>query len=88
MNANKLANELDKCSCVYYDSTTNQYFDDVELSSKAADMLRQQAQEIEQLKEKAEHYEQRYRDAVMDLQIEKPVDKQLRSRSTYFGNNP
>jgi polyhydroxyalkanoate synthesis regulator phasin len=49
MTANELADELDECSCVYYDSTTNQYFDDVELSSKAADMLRQQAKEIEQL---------------------------------------
>jgi hypothetical protein len=50
MTANELADELDKCSCVYYDSTTNQYFNDVELSSKTANMLRQQAHEINNLK--------------------------------------
>jgi hypothetical protein len=43
MTANELADELNECSCVYYDSTTNQYFNDVELSSKVATMLRQQA---------------------------------------------
>ena len=54
MTANQLADELNECSCVYYDSTTNQYFNDIELSSKAANMLRQQAKEIEQLKEALE----------------------------------
>ena len=49
MNANELADELGICACVYYDSTTNQYFEDVELSSKIADMLRQQAKEIIEL---------------------------------------
>ena len=50
MNANELADELGECSCVYYDSTTNQYFDDIELSKKIATMLREQAQEIADLK--------------------------------------
>ena len=50
MTANELADELGECSCVYYDSTTNQYFDDIELSKKIATMLREQAQEIADLK--------------------------------------
>jgi hypothetical protein len=49
MTANQLADELGECSCVYYDSTTNQHFEDVELPCKVANMLRQQAQTIERL---------------------------------------
>ena len=62
MTANELADELGKCSCVYYDSTTNQYFNDVELSSKAANMLRQQEQKIAELEKDffmlQKHYDQ------------------------------
>jgi uncharacterized membrane protein YgaE (UPF0421/DUF939 family) len=49
MTANQLADKLGECSCVYYDSTTNQYFDDVKLSKEVATMLRKQAQTIERL---------------------------------------
>ena len=66
MTANELADELDRCSCVYYDSTTNQYFDDIELSKKIATMLRQQAQEIE-----------RYHNMLHDKDVEITTLKQI-----------
>ena len=68
MTANELADEIDRCSCVYYDSTTNQYFNDVELSSKAANMLRQQAQKIEKLKEDISEYQQEIEQLRSDLE--------------------
>jgi len=37
---------------------------------KAVPMLGQQQTEIETLKEKAEHWEEKYRDAIADLSIE------------------
>ena len=62
MTANELADELDECSCVYYDSTTNQYFNDVELSYNVAIMLRQQEQKIAELEKNLfilqKHYDQ------------------------------
>ena len=62
MTANELADELGECSCVYYDSTTNQYFNDVELSYNVAIMLRQQEQKIAELEKNLfilqKHYDQ------------------------------
>jgi hypothetical protein len=62
MTANELANELDECNLVYRDSTTNLYFDKVELSNKVSTMLRQQEQKIASLEKDLfmlqKHYDQ------------------------------
>jgi len=62
MTAYELADELGECSCVYYDLTTNQYFNDVELSYNVAIMLRQQEQKIAELEKNLfilqKHYDQ------------------------------
>jgi len=42
----------------------------LEWVQKAVPMLGQQQTEIETLKEKAEHWEEKYRDAIADLSIE------------------
>ena len=68
MTANELADELGECSCVYYDSTTNQYFNDVELSYNVAIMLRQQEQKIAELEKNLfilqKHYDQLCEDCI------------------------
>ena len=56
MTANELADELEICSCVYYDTTTKKYFEHVDLLIDSANMLRQQAQEIENLKSKVQYW--------------------------------
>ena len=42
-----------------------------DLNIKAVNKIKEQAKEIEQLKEKAEHFEKRLRDTLIDLQVEK-----------------
>jgi len=56
MTANELADELDRCAIFDYDATTNEYFVNVKLSEEVAPMLRQQAQEIENLKSKVQYW--------------------------------
>jgi len=77
MTANELADAMDIRALIRRQATSRKSVQEgaddrlADQLEQAATMLRQQAKEIEELKNKAQHYEDRWRDALMDLNIER-----------------
>jgi len=77
MNANDLAKKLKKsCLPTWSKCTWEEHSESNFLKQCAIEMLLEQSQEIEKLKNDVEHYADRWRSACGDLEIEKDF-KQL-----------
>jgi len=71
MTAITLANELENNRIKLFGKRFEDAGRAIILYAQSATVIRSQAQEIKQLKEQLEHYEKRWRNTLIDLQVEK-----------------